>query len=567
MWTYWDFNPLMKLAAFALACFLAVYLSNNRQSVLKKLKRLAKRFSLRPWLCAAAIFGLSLTLNATLSSVRWPEPRVHDEFSYLLASDTFAQGRLTNQVHPLGEHFESFHVLSSPSVTAKYPPANSVFLALGQVLTGHPIVGIWFALALACTAMYWMLRAWTTPYWAMLGGMLVTIHSPILHAWGQSYWGGAAAFLAGALVFGGLKRIYHSGLARDSMMLGCGLVLLSNARPMEGFLISLPVLAMVGWWMIKPAKELASSTSLQLRMLKIAVPLLLMGAIGIGVIGTYNKAVTGSVAKLPYHAHDDDYLEFSMLIWKDSGKAIPAYNHPRMEEYFQSFRQRQQDLRSLNNYWPDLTRRLALLWKFYPLGMGLLVLAFPILWRNRWYRFALIISMGLLLIHTQMITSWIFPHYLAPVAALFFLLSVATLRSISLWRRDRKIGKMVVRTVVVFSVLKLVMLYANYQTQMPMSPHRFVEETLEAKPAQDLVIVSYAPDYSIHKEWVYNKASIDKAGVVFARDLGGSKNLDLIDYYSGRKIWRWHLENGNETNLQECDSRGNPVVALTSSNH
>ena len=142
MWTYWDFNPLMKLAAFALACFLAVYLSNNRQSLLRRFKRTATQLSLRPWLCAAIIFGLSLSLNATLSLVRWPAPRVHDEFSYLLASDTFAEGRLTNQVHPLGEHFESFHVLSSPSVTAKYPPANSAFMAIGQVLTGLSLIHI-----------------------------------------------------------------------------------------------------------------------------------------------------------------------------------------------------------------------------------------------------------------------------------------------------------------------------------------------------------------------------------------------------------------------------------------
>ena len=563
MWTYWDFNPLMKLAAFALACFLAVYLSNNRQSLLRRFKRTATQLSLRPWLCAAIIFGLSLSLNATLSLVRWPAPRVHDEFSYLLASDTFAEGRLTNQVHPLGEHFESFHVLSSPSVTAKYPPANSAFMAIGQVLTGYPIVGIWLALALACTAIYWMFRAWTSAYWAMLGGFLVTIHSPILHAWGQSYWGGAAAFLGGALVFGGLRRIYQSGLARDSLLLGTGLVLLSNSRPMEGFLISLPVLAMALWWMFRPAQKLANSTSLRLRVLKIAVPLLLIGAVGIGVLGTYNRAVTGSVAKLPYHAHDDTYLGFSMLIWKDSVDAVPAYNHRRMEEYFLSFRNRQKDLRSLDNYLPDLGRRLGLLWKFYPLGLGLLVVAIPALWRNNWYRFALVITAGLLLIHTQLITSWIFPHYLAPIAALFFLLSVVALRNISLWQRERKIGKNVVRAVVVFSMLKLVLLYATYQTQMPMSPRQFVETTLEAKPAKDLVIVSYAPDYSVHKEWVYNKASIDTAGVVFARDLGHIKNAELIDYFSGRKIWRWHLENEQETNLQECDSQGNPTLKLT----
>jgi hypothetical protein len=49
--------------------------------------------------------------------------------------------------------------------------------------------------------------------------------------------------------------------------------------------------------------------------------------------------------------------------------------------------------------------------------------------------------------------------------------------------------------------------------------------------------VRYASNHSSLEEWVYNRADIDGSKVVWARDMGEAKNLELIRYFKDRKVW------------------------------
>jgi hypothetical protein len=60
---------------------------------------------------------------------------------------------------------------------------------------------------------------------------------------------------------------------------------------------------------------------------------------------------------------------------------------------------------------------------------------------------------------------------------------------------------------------------------------------LRAEPGPQLVLVRYGPHHDRNREWVYNEANIDNAKVVWARDMGEGNNRELLEYFSGRKVW------------------------------
>jgi hypothetical protein len=505
-----------------------------------------QRIAQKPWRSIVLVMLLALLGRAALLPVIGiPRASIHDEFSYLLAGQTFAAGRVTNQPHPMWVHFESVHILQQPTYMSMYQPGQALCLALGNKLAGNPWVGVWISTTIMCGAICWMLQAWLPAHWALAGGLLATVRWGIFSYWVNSYWGGALAATAGALVAGSLPRLVRHGRARHALSLGVGFVLLANTRPYEGLVFSGTACLAFAVWSAKRRRLH------RMRKPGTVIPLVLILIAGALIMLYYNWRVTGDKWELPYFANRDQYAIAPLFLWQKL-KPQPVYRSCSLKRVYLD-EVRLYNLARSHLGLSEGTRKLKDFWLFY--GGPLFTVPLLALWggrshrdeRNRFLLIVLIIPLIAILGEV-----WFYAHYAAPclcVTVALVLQGMRMLRQYS-WR-GRPVGIALVRWISFACVLlglipagaALLHIQPNY---WPMqwyggTPNivrpAWLTAGLAAGHRKALIVVSYSPNHDVGDEWVYNDPDIDRADIVWARTLGPARDQELIRYFHDRTVW------------------------------
>lgn len=507
-------------------------------SVFTTAERRFREFARRKTRSVVAVAILCVGVRVALAPVLGiPEPGAHDEFSYLLAADTFAHGHLTNPPHPLWIHFESFHIIQHPTYMSMYPPAHGLVLAAGQLL-GHAWIGQLLITALMCAALCWMLQEWVPAEWALLGGVLAVLRMGVFGYWMNGYWCASVTALGGALVLGAWPRVKRRARIEDALWMALGLVILANSRPYEGFVLALPVGAAMMVWMISLPRNLRPAV-----LGRVAAPILVVLLIAAALMGYYNDRVNGSPLRMGYEVNRNQYSSAAYFIWQGP-RPEPVYHHEVMRKFYEKEFEFYEQNRTLAGFLSHAAVKISWFWRFF-LGPALTIPLFSLPWifRDRRLRLALLVAAVFVL--GLAIETWFRPHYFAPATALLYLIVIQCMRHLRCWRGKTGAGAALVRAVPLVCcgmvILRIAALLVHAQIE-PVYPRgnleraRIVRE-LEQVPGQHVVLVHYAQDHIPDNEWVYNAANIDGAKVVWAREMDRKQNQELLDYFPGRQVW------------------------------
>ncbi len=396
-----------------------------------------------------------------------------------------------------------------------------------------------------------MMQGLLLPGWALIGGLFTAAVFGAGHYWIQSYWGGAVATLASALMVGAFVRIMRRGRRGFIWLLAAGSALGLLTRPYEcGVLAAALIIALI-------VIHVRSRSWIALRNLMLPYSCVMAAWAAFQMY--YDWRVTGNPLKLPYILHEQQY-SVAPSFWIFPLRNVPRPSDPVIYGMHWTLEKSQyEELR--NTGW---VRKAAILLRrsitgdlcgyrsTVPdlLGPVFHVLALtPVFWFSRRVRFLAALA-GVIALSTCLVV-WTFLHYLAPFVpialALTFLLS-AYARTLKVGRR--RAGNILVAIILLCLALPpLLIAHSAIANFINGGDIRYVKDRahitaqLNRTPGRHLVLVHYKPENKQPRpDWVYNAANIDAQKIVWARDRGAVENRKLLAYYHDRRVWMLYAD-------------------------
>lgn len=507
-----------------------------------------------PLLTFAVAFGFASVRTVVNLSA---QPAVHDEFSNLLATDTFLHARLTNPTPPGWQNLEAFHETVRPTFMSKYPPGQGLMLAAGKLL--HlPDAGIFFVVALACATTCWLAQAWLPPAWALLAGLLAAVSLSSLY-WGSNYLGGGPPMLVGALLGGAISRLMRRRTgchpARQGLIIGASLGLLANTRPLEGLILAailaacLAVAAFHHPWIRRRLPRAALGAA------AVLLPIFAW-------IAYDNWRVTGDARTLPYIAAAHQYQTVPLFRGQPLRPA-PAYLTDRLSALYVGVEQQQFQLEQTSAGIATATARkldyMAALWLSPPTlllpaaaALCAILAAAPAGRRAHKRRvfaraIALPIAVVVLLPAIEMaVTPWMRLHYLAPAAPFWPLLLAMGMRATTAAasRAPRltaaaaaSFAPAVLAVQMIMAVTYVNNVLLNGSPDFAAQRANLVASILQS-PGAHIAMITYRPGASVYDDLVFNDADIATSPLIFARAIDPQTDAHFQAMYPGRTVWQ-----------------------------
>jgi hypothetical protein len=356
----------------------------------------------------------------------------------------------------------------------------------------------------------------------------VALRIGILSYWMNSYWGGAIPAIGGALLLGAVPRIVLRRQFAHGVTWAIGVAILLNSRPYDGTVLALLSSVVILW------KCGLSSTRLAVPAAAVLIPVA-------AFMLYFNARVTGSPWELPYQVHERQYAVANNFAWSHDSPE-PVYNHAVMRAFWTKInvdQAKQMRANLLSAYLIKLASMYGFFFCFYPLFIPALIWPYP-LQTDEERLGVLLLAGGLLALFPVVGFQYHYAAAILPLVYLRFLQSVDRLRN---WRPGSKpIG--VALAVVLIALIPIQFgrdvrkLFADGEYAPPMAlPYHNVVRQLDDLPGRHLVLVRYAPNHNAYQEWVYNRADIDAARIVWAREMSPPEDAPLIQYFHGRSVW------------------------------